>query len=75
MLEEKVQAVIEQIRYILQADGGDIALVSVDEKTGVVKVALQGHCSGCPASQMTLKAVIERKLKMEIPEVTAVERV
>ncbi|WP_424244981.1 Fe-S cluster biogenesis protein NfuA [Elusimicrobium posterum] len=51
-----------------------MALVSVDENTGIVKVALQGRCGGCPASQMTLKAVIERKIMQEVPGVTAVER-
>ena len=74
-MEEKVKEVIEQIRPILQNDGGDVQLVGVDEKTGVVKVALQGRCGGCPAAQMTLKAVIERKIMQEVPGVTAVERV
>lgn len=73
-MQEKVKAVIEQIRPLLQADGGDLELVSVDETTGVVKVALQGRCGGCPASQMTLKAVVERKIMQEVPGVTAVER-
>jgi Fe-S cluster biogenesis protein NfuA len=40
---------------------------------GVVKVRLQGACKGCPMSQMTLRNVIERVIKKEIPEVKAVE--
>ena len=68
---EKVQAVIEKIRPMLKADGGDVELVEVVE--GVVKVRLQGACAGCPMSQMTLKNGIERLLKKEIPEVVAVE--
>lgn len=73
-MEEKVKKVLEAVRPILQADGGDVQFVSADPATGIVKVALQGRCGGCPASQMTLKAVIERKIMQEVPEVKAVER-
>jgi Fe-S cluster biogenesis protein NfuA len=72
IMKEKVKAVIEKIRPMLQADGGDVELVEVEEG-GVVKVRLQGACAGCPMSQMTLKSGIERLLKQEIPEVTSVE--
>ena len=58
----------------LQADGGDVQLVDVTSD-GVVKVRLQGHCAGCPMSQMTLKNGIERLLKSEVPEVQRVESV
>lgn len=74
-MKEQVQQVINDIRPILQADGGDIELVSVDEKTGIVAVALRGRCGGCPHAQMTLQAVVERKIKELVPGVTAVERV
>lgn len=74
-MKEQVEAVIEQIRPILQSDGGDIQLIDVDENTGIVKVSLRGRCGGCPAAQMTLKAVVERKIKEVVPAVTAVERV
>ena len=70
-MEEKVKAVLDKIRPNLQADGGDVELVSVEG--GLVKVRLQGACAGCPMSQMTLRNGIERLLKQEIPEVTAVE--
>ena len=52
-MKEKVEAAIDKIRPMLQADGGDVELVSVED--GVVKVRLQGACAGCPMSQMTLK--------------------
>ena len=68
--KEKVEAVLEQIRPSLQADGGDIQLVSV--KDGIVSVKLQGHCAGCPMSQMTIKNGVERILKQQIPEVKEV---
>lgn len=71
MMKEKVQEVIDKIRPALQADGGDVELVDVEN--GVVKVRLQGACVGCPMSQMTLKQGIERLLKQEIPEVESVE--
>lgn len=71
-MKDKVASVIEAIRPLLQADGGDIELVSVDEATGKVSVRLQGACKGCPGAQMTLKMGVERKLKEEVPEVTEV---
>jgi Fe-S cluster biogenesis protein NfuA len=70
-MKEKVQTVLDKIRPALQADGGDVELVDVVD--GVVKVRLQGACKGCPMSQMTLRNVIERVIKKEIPEVKAVE--
>lgn len=74
-MKEQVKNVIEQIRPILQADGGDIQLIDVDEKTGIVTVGLQGRCGGCPHAQLTLQAVVERKIKEVVPGVTAVQRV
>ena len=74
-MKEQVEKVIEEIRPILQSDGGDIQLIDVDEKTGIVTVGLRGRCGGCPHAQMTLQAVVERKIKAEVPGVTAVERV
>ena len=69
-MEERVEAVLEEIRPALQADGGDVELVGVTE--GVVKVRLKGACSGCPMSTMTLKHGIERLLKERLPEVKEV---
>jgi Fe-S cluster biogenesis protein NfuA len=74
-MREKVEQILEEIRPRLQADGGDIELVGVDEKTGVVQVKLVGACAGCPMSQMTLQMGVERLLKNRIPEVTKVENV
>ncbi len=69
-MKEKVEKSLEKIRPSLQADGGDVELVEVDD--GVVKVRLTGACGGCPMSQMTLKMGIERILKKDIPEVKEV---
>jgi len=70
---DNVQAVLEKVRPALQADGGDVELVAVED--GVVKVKLLGACGGCPMSTMTLKQGIERVLKHEIPEVKEVVQV
>ncbi len=69
-MKEKVTEVLNKIRPSLQADGGDVELVDVED--GIVKVKLTGACAGCPMSQMTLKMGIERLLKKEIPEVSEV---
>ena len=66
-----VAAVLELIRPSLQADGGDVRLVDVNED-GVVSVELQGACKGCPLSQMTLANGVERILKERVPGVTKV---
>ena len=71
IMKEKVEAALQKVRPMLQADGGDVELVDVVD--GIVTVRLQGACGGCPMSQMTLKNGIERILKQEIPEVVSVE--
>lgn len=73
-MKERIQAAIEKIRPMLKADGGDVELVGVSDD-GIVQVRLQGACSGCPMSQMTLKNGIERVIKQEVPEVKSVESV
>lgn len=75
MMKEKVEVVLNKVRPMLAADGGNVELVSVDEKSGVVKVRLTGACGCCPMSQMTLKMGVEQMLKKEIPEVKKVEAV
>jgi Fe-S cluster biogenesis protein NfuA len=70
-MKEQVKQVLDKIRPSLQADGGDVELVDIEN--GIVKVRLKGACAGCPMSQMTLKNGIERMLKKEIPEVKSVE--
>ena len=69
---EQVKEAIEGIRPLLQADGGDIQLVDVNESTGVVSVRLQGACKGCPHAAMTISQGVERILKQKVPEVQEV---
>ncbi len=71
-MRDAVAEVIEIIRPAIQADGGDILLVDVDEGTGVVSVELTGACVSCPASTVTMKAGIERIMKDRVPGVTEV---
>ena len=73
-MRERVQEIIDEIRPMLQADGGDVELIEVSED-GVVKVRLTGACGGCPMSQITLYRGIESRLKASIPEVSRVESV
>ena len=70
-LKQKVAKTLTAIRPSLQADGGDVELVNVDDK-GVVSVRLTGACRGCPMSTMTLKMGIERILREQIPEIKSV---
>jgi Fe-S cluster biogenesis protein NfuA len=72
-VRERVEAVLDKIRPSIQADGGNVELIDVNEDTKIVTVKLTGACAGCPMSQMTLKAGIERIIKHEIPEVVSVE--
>ncbi len=74
MLKDDVQKAINDVRPSLQADGGDIELVSVSDD-GKVKVKLKGACHGCPMSQITLKQGVEKHIKNKVPAVVSVESV
>ena len=69
-MEDEIRAVLEEIRPNLQADGGDVELVEVED--GVVRLRLTGACGSCPMASMTLKIGIEEVLKERVPEVSAV---
>jgi Fe-S cluster biogenesis protein NfuA len=62
----------DYVRPAVESDGGAIAFHSFEEGTGVVKVLLQGSCSGCPSSTLTLKAGIQNLLTQMVPEVKEV---
>ena len=70
-IKEKVEKALEDVRPALQADGGDIELVDVEEG-GIVKVRLTGHCSSCPMAQMTLQFGVTKALKDAVSEVKEV---
>mgnify|MGYP001414892597 CR=1 FL=1 len=73
-IEKKIVKILDQkIRPAVAKDGGDIKFK--EYKDGVVKVQLQGSCSGCPSSTMTLKQGVQNLLKHYLPEVKEVEAV
>lgn len=69
--QEKVNAVLDEVRPFLKADGGDAELVEVTDDN-VVRIKLTGACGHCPMSTMTLRMGIEKKLKEKIPEIKEV---
>jgi Fe-S cluster biogenesis protein NfuA len=68
-----LEETLEYIRPALQADGGDLILLGVDD--GTVNLQLVGACGGCPMSTMTLTAGIERILMDRVPGVTGINAV
>lgn len=72
-LSDKITARLNEMRQFLQADGGDLEIVSIEDK--LVRLKLRGACGGCPHATMTIKNGLERVLREEIdPEIT-IERV
>ena len=73
MTKEEVQGVLDKVRPMLQADGGDVELLDVED--GVVKVRLVGACGGCPMATMTLVGFVEERLRQRVPAVRQVVNV
>ena len=69
-MKEKIEKALGTIRPALQADGGNIELVSVED--GIVKVRLTGACGGCPMSQMTMTQGGEQAIKKAVPQIKKV---
>lgn len=71
---KNVEEVLKKVKPYLQIDGGDIEVVDI--KNGeIVELRLLGSCLGCPMSQMTLRAGVERVLMKELPWIKRVEQV
>ncbi len=68
----KLNSIIELMRPAVQADGGDLALLSADVETGVVEVQLQGACSSCAVSSSTLQGGVDRILRDRLEWITEV---
>ncbi len=71
MLKDAVKTALEDIRPQLQADGGDLELISVSDD-GKVYVKLTGACGSCPMATMTLKMGVEAHLLKTVPGVKEV---
>lgn len=67
-LKVNVEKALDEIRPFLQSDGGDIALLSI-ENDNLVKVQLKGACVGCSVNQMTLKSGVEMTIKKHAPQI------
>lgn len=74
LIKDRVKDVIDELRPMLQGHGGDVELVEVTDD-GIVRIKLKGACSHCMGAIMTLKNVVEAKIRAAIPEIKAVERV
>ncbi len=72
-MEQQIKDKLEQLRPMLQADGGDLELVGIEGKN--VKLRLTGACGGCPHATMTIKEGIEKALRNDIDPDIVVERV
>ncbi len=70
-MRDRILRALDSVRPGLQADGGDVELVEVNDE-GKVIVKLTGNCGDCPMSTITLQQGIERILKTQVPEVTSV---
>lgn len=71
-LFDRVAAAIEQIRPHIQADGGDVRLVEIEDES-IAIVELSGACVGCPMSQITVRHGIEGTLRVLVPEIMGVD--
>ena len=69
---ELLDATLNIIRQSLQADGGDVVLVDVEDETGTVTLEMQGACAGCPLSSFDMSEGIERILRDHVPGVKRV---
>lgn len=72
-LQISIEKALDEIRPYLIADGGNITLVDVEND--VVKVQLEGACSGCNVNQLTLKNGVEATIKKHVPQIVKVEEV
>ena len=70
-MRKRVEKILEEIRLILQADGGDVELIDVTEE-GIVRIHIRGICATCTSSMVTLKRGIERLVMEQVPEVREV---
>ncbi len=72
-VEVRVNRALDKVRPLIQADGGEVWLIRVEDGTAYVQML--GACGGCPASNVTLKGAIEAVVRADVPEITAVEQV
>ena len=69
MARMEIEAVLQTVRPLLQADGGDIILVDVDDRKAFVR--LTGKCAGCPSAHLTLHVGVEMAIREAVPDFDA----
>jgi len=72
-MEQQIRETLEQLRVMLQSDGGDLELVTIEGKT--IKLRLTGACVGCPHAAMTIQHGVQRILREQVDEELVVEQV
>lgn len=73
-LIDKIESALDSIRPYLEADGGNVRIVGIDDDM-IVKLELLGACGTCPMSTMTLKAGVEEAIKKVVPEIKGVQAI
>lgn len=74
-LRLRIEEALVDVRPYLAQDNGDVEIVGYDEQNGVLELRFVGACKSCSMSAMTLRAGIERAIRMKIPEVRRVEAI
>ena len=72
-LARRVEGALTRVRPTLATHAGDVELLDVDEKAGVVQIRLLGSCDGCPSSSVTLQLAVERAILEAAPEIVRIE--
>jgi Fe-S cluster biogenesis protein NfuA/nitrite reductase/ring-hydroxylating ferredoxin subunit len=70
-IEARVRTALDEVRPYLDSHGGNVELIAVED--GAVRLRMEGSCSGCPSSAVTLKLAIEDAIRKHAPDVTAIE--
>jgi len=70
-LEQRVRGALDEVRPYLETHGGNVELLEIDDQ-GVVRLQLQGSCSGCPSSAVTLKHAVEEAIHKAAPDVAGI---
>jgi Fe-S cluster biogenesis protein NfuA len=73
-LIEQIESALDNIRPYLEADGGNVKVLGIDDDM-VVELELLGNCGSCPMSTMTLKAGVEEAIKRAVPQIKAVKAI
>jgi Fe-S cluster biogenesis protein NfuA/nitrite reductase/ring-hydroxylating ferredoxin subunit len=69
-LEQRLASALDEVRPYLESHGGDVELLAVED--GIARLRLEGSCSGCPSSTVTLKLAIENAIRRAAPEIAEI---